>query len=402
MRQLFRQEAIDAQREKLLGAVSSARPVPLRVFTALAAAFALALVVFAFWGEYTRRERVEGFIATDVGAARVLAPVAAVVEELLVKEGAEVAEGAPIAKLKLSGPTVSQKELDQQRQNVEAEIASARQLARQEEEQLRGRMTALNAERDQSVAEIELQTTRVASADAEHKRVTKLVKDGFYSPAEETKKFNDLLDQQSRLQQLRRQRTVLERDVANARSELSAVQFKLNDRISQLERKLSELRATGLLAGMEIRAPTAGVVTNIAVVRGASVAADAPIATVLPHGSLHARLLVPTRASGFIRAGNHVVLRYDAFPFQRFGQYGGKVQDVSRTAWSPGERVGPIVVREPVYRVDVELERQTVRTGGQEMALRPDMLLSADILLEKRTVFEWVFEPVLELRGRLQ
>ncbi|HUL67063.1 MAG TPA: anibiotic ABC transporter, partial [Burkholderiaceae bacterium] len=83
MRQLFRQEAIDAQREKLLGAVSSARPVPLRVFTAIAALFAIALVAFAFWGEYTRRERVEGFLALD-GLARVLAPEAGVVQDLTV------------------------------------------------------------------------------------------------------------------------------------------------------------------------------------------------------------------------------------------------------------------------------------------------------------------------------
>ena len=74
MRQLFRQQAIDAQREKLLGDVSVARPVPLWIFTSLAAASAVALVIFAFWGEYTRRERVEGFLALDAGAARVLAP----------------------------------------------------------------------------------------------------------------------------------------------------------------------------------------------------------------------------------------------------------------------------------------------------------------------------------------
>jgi membrane fusion protein len=153
----------------------------------------------------------------------------------------------------------------------------------------------------------------------------------------------------------------------------------------------------------EIRAPMAGVVTNIAVASGDSVAADAPIATVLPRGSgLRAQLLVPTRAAGFIAPGNSVVLRYDAFPFQRFGQYRGEVDAVSRTVWSPGERVGPMLAREPVYRVDVKLDRQTVMAGGQEMPLRPGMTVSADILLEKRTVFEWVFEPVLELRGRLQ
>jgi membrane fusion protein len=77
------------------------------------------------------------------------------------------------------------------------------------------------------------------------------------------------------------------------------------------------------------------------------------------------------------------------------------VEAVSRTVWSPGEKVGPMTAREPVYRVDVKLESQTVRAGGQEMPLKPGMTLSADILLEKRTVFEWVFEPVLELRTRL-
>jgi len=59
-------------------------------------------------------------------------------------------------------------------------------------------------------------------------------------------------------------------------------------------------------------------------------------------------------------------------------------------------------VREPVYRIDVKLDRQTVAAGGQEVALRPGMLVNADILLEKRTVFEWIFEPVLELRARLR
>ncbi|MFO0208791.1 MAG: hypothetical protein ACK54L_22045 [Betaproteobacteria bacterium] len=72
-----------------------------------------------------------------------------------------------------------------------------------------------------------------------------------------------------------------------------------------------------------------------------------------------------------------------------------------RSVWSAGEKVGPVTVREPVYRVDVKLERQTVSAGGQEMQLMPGMLVGADILQEKRTVFEWVFEPVIELRARL-
>jgi membrane fusion protein len=406
MRQLFRQEAIDAQREKLLGAVSSARPVPLRVFTAIAASFAIALIVFAFWGEYTRRERVEGYLVSDAGAASVLAPLQGVVEELFVKEGAEVTRGAPIARLaSLRNAPISAKELAEQLRTLEGEMAGAKQIARQEEEQARARIASATAELLVSQGEIDLQTLRVTSAQHELDRAIKLFNEGFFSEAEVIKKRNELIEQQSKLQNIRRQRAGPERDVANARNDLAGVQVKLNQKILELQRKMSELRAAneqdGARRTTELLAPTDGVVTKIVVSRGESLAADAPIALVVPKGSLRAYLLVPTRASGFIRAGNSVVLRYEAFPFQRFGQYRGQVDDVSRNVWAPNEKMGPFVVREPVYRVDVKLEQQKVMAGGQELALRQGMILSADILLEKRTVFEWVFEPLLEWRARL-
>jgi len=409
MRQLFRQEAIDAQREKLLGAVSSARPVPLRVFTLIAALFAIALVAFAFWGEYTRRERVEGFLALD-GLARVLAPEAGVVQELMVKEGADVKSGTVIARfIPVSGRSVEATDanLEIQLQRLRAEIASAKQLTAQQEEALRQRVAGLKSEVEQANGEVELQAARVSSAREEVERGEKLVKEKFWSESMLLQKKNDLLEQQAKLQAMKRQRTALERDLQNAKNELSMSQIRLSQQLGPLERKISEIEGTRVVdksrREVDILAPFDGVVSNIAVAKGDTLAADASIATLLPRGSgLRAQLLVPTRASGFIGPGNDVVMRYDAFPFQRFGQYHGKVDMVSATIWTAGEKVGALVTREPVYRVDVKLDRQTVMAGGQEMPLRPGMILSADILLEKRTVFEWVFEPVLELRGRLQ
>jgi membrane fusion protein len=176
--------------------------------------------------------------------------------------------------------------------------------------------------------------------------------------------------------------------------------------VEQVARQISELQEG--MANVEarretvIRAPMAGVVTNIAVNRGQSLAADSPLATVLPKGSgLHVELLVPTRAIGFISKGQEVVLRYEAFPFERFGQYRGIVTDIGRNVWSSGDRIGPLNAKEPVYRVDVSLERQAVSAFGQDFALRPGMLVNADLLLEKRTILEWIFEPVLQLKGRL-
>jgi biotin carboxyl carrier protein len=93
MSQLFRQEAIDAQREKFLGEATIARPVPTWVFTLLAAGTAILLIAVALWGQYTRRERVEGYLALDSGAARVLVPDAGRTTDLLIHEGDEVKAG---------------------------------------------------------------------------------------------------------------------------------------------------------------------------------------------------------------------------------------------------------------------------------------------------------------------
>ena len=415
MRKLFRQEAIDAQREKLLGEVSIARPVPAWIYTLLALAFAAMIVGFMFWGEYTRRERVEGFLALDAGAAPILAPEAGTLVELMVREGDTVAAGSPIARLSLERGTASgvtsadliQRELSMRVANLEAEKESVRLLADQQKEQLRRRIDDLKKEMAQVDAEIQLQNTRVASAREDFQRTQQLVKEGFVSDTALTAKRNEQIDQQSKLESLRRSRTTIERDLRAAQADLPSVDLRARQQIDQLSREKGQLQQSLVQEEARretvIRAPIAGVVTNIAVSRGASLAADAPLATVLPAGSgLQAQLLVPTRAVGFVQPGNEVVLRYDAFPFQRFGQHRGVVDNVSRTVWSPGEKVGTMTIREPVYRIDVKLDRQTVSAGGQEMPLRPGMLVNADILLEKRTVFEWVFEPVLELRARLR
>lgn len=414
IRKLFRQEAIDAQRDRLLGAVLAVRPVPAWVFTLLAVTAAALLAVFVFTGEYTRRERVEGFLAPDVGAARLLAPEAGVLADVPVREGEPVVAGQVIARLALERPTASgatktelvQRELRERLSNLAAELAQTQQLAVQQAAQVRQRAADLRKELAQLETEIKLQSTRVASARDDMARSQELVKDKFISESALTAKRNELLDQESRLAALRRQKLAVERDLGAATAELPTIETRARQSAEQLARQKSELQQ-GLVTEEARRetvlvAPFAGTVTNIAVTRGASVAADAPIATVLPQGSgLQAQLLVPTRAIGFVQAGNAVVLRYEAFPFQRFGQYRGKVVAISRTVWSPGEKVGPMTVREPVYRIDVELESQAVTAGGQEFPLRPGMLVGADILLERRTVFEWVFEPVLELRARL-
>ncbi len=413
-RQLFRQEAIDAQREKYLGEATIARPVPFWVFTALAAGVALLLIAVALWGQYTRRERVEGYLALDTGAARVHLPDGGRVTDLFVKEGEEVRAGDAMAKIALDRITVSgassgvavTKEMEARRVILEKEQAQWRELGTQQVEQLRRRVKDLENELTQVDREMKLQETRMKSAREHAERYKSLAGEKFVSDAASKQKQDEVTDQEIKLQALRRQRAQVERDLGAARMEEPAIQLRSRAQVEQVARQISELQEGMAHAEARretvIRAPVTGVVTNIAVTRGQSTAADAPLATVLPKGSgLHVELLVPTRAIGFVTKGQEVVLRYEAFPYERFGQYRGVIADISRNVWSPGDRIGPLTAREPVYRVDVALDRQSVSALGQEFSLRPGMLVNADLLLEKRTLLEWIFEPVLQLKGRL-
>ena len=414
-RQLFRQEAIDAQREKFLGEATIARPVPGWVFTLLAAGTAVLLIAVAVWGQYTRRERVEGYLALDTGAARVLAPDAGRITELLVREGDEVKAGDALARVSLdrtigSGASSAESvaaEMENRRGNLEKERVQWRDLAEQQVEQSRRRVRDLGTELTQIDREMKLQEERIRSAREQLERYHGLAGEKkFVSEALVKQKQDEVTDQEIKLQALRRQRSQVERDLGAAKMEEPQIQLRSRAQLEQIERQLSELREgmSQVEARREtvIRAPMAGIVTNVAVNRGQSVAADAPLATVLPKGSgLHVELLVPTRAIGFVTKGQEVVLRYDAFPYERFGQYRGTISDIGRNVWTPGDRIGPLAAKEPVYRVDVKLDSQTVRALDQEFPLRPGMLVNADLLLERRTLLEWIFEPVLQLKGRL-
>lgn len=412
-KQLFRQEAIDAQREKFFGETTDAQPLPMWVFTLLAAGIAALVIGVGIWGQYTRRERVEGFLASDIGAARVLFSDAGRIAELMVKDGEHVTKGMPLARVSFERATGQSRstaaavagELGQRRESLEREQLQAKELGAQQVAQIRRRVADLQNEITQLDRESRLQEQRLASAREQAKRFEDLGREKFASEIMVRQKRDEVTDQELKLQSLKRTRATLERDLASAKLDEPTAELRARAQADQLSRQISEVQQTLVQEDAKresvILAPIDGVVANIAVNVGQSVAADASFATILPKGSvLRGELLVPTRAIGFISKGREVTMRYDAFPFERFGQHRGVIDEVSPTVWSAGEKVGPFTIKEPVYRVTVVLDKQTIAAGGQDVPLKSGMLVNADILLDRRSLLEWLFEPVMQLRGR--
>jgi membrane fusion protein len=135
---------------------------------------------------------------------------------------------------------------------------------------------------------------------------------------------------------------------------------------------------------------------------GQAVPSGATLAVMAPAGStLMADLYVPSRAAGFIRPGQRVNLMYQAFPYQKFGVGRGRVQSVSRTVLGPGETAIPgLEMKEPVFRVRVQLDSAVVSAYGQTLPLQPGMLLTADIVIDRRSLAEWLLDPIYAAKRR--
>jgi membrane fusion protein len=147
-------------------------------------------------------------------------------------------------------------------------------------------------------------------------------------------------------------------------------------------------------------------VSTLSARAGQTVTPALALATLVPAQSrLEAHLYAPSSAVGFLHEQQTVLLRYEAFPYQKFGLQHGRITSVALTPLSPIELAGQAWVataREPMYRIAVALERQAMPIGGgAARSLAPGMQLEADVPIERRRLVEWLFAPVVGWAQRL-
>ena len=125
---------------------------------------------------------------------------------------------------------------------------------------------------------------------------------------------------------------------------------------------------------------------------------------------LQAHLFAPSRTAGFVRPGQTVYLRYAAYPYQKFGLHSGRITAVSSTPFAPSELppnlsqqlIAQVGSHEALYRINVQLDEQAIKVYGDSMPLKAGLTLEADVLQERRKVWEWVLEPVLAARQHMK
>ncbi len=415
MPSLFRPQVVEGRRQEWLGRVQLIRPVSLAVLTTFVAATAVATVTYLMLGEYTRKARVSGYLVPDRGVIRLVPPQAATVVERHVTEGQVVRRGDVLfvlsmerATLRGDANTAVQASLAARERSLKQSTEQQQRLQQSQTAALQRQIADMREELAQIGAEASLQAQRLTLAQQAQARLESLRQDNFVSSAQVQTKAEEVLGLRAQLQSLERQRAVQQREIGRLEAELRELPLRMQAEQGELERDLAVVAQrsaeTEAQSRLVIRAPEDGVVTAVVAERGQPATPGVALASLVPADArLQAHLYAPSSAVGFVRADQPVQLRYQAYPYQKFGHQAGQVLQVSRTPLQAAELAGLSLPPsdEPLYRITVALDRQSVQAYGQAQPLAPGMQLDADVMLDRRRLIEWIFEPLLSVTGRV-
>jgi membrane fusion protein len=409
---LFRDEVVD-NRLNAIGVPLAIADSWMRAYVGLLVLAIIAVLVVVVTGNYARKSRVSGFLLPDKGLIKIVPDRPGQIVALHVAEGDHVRAKDPLAVVEvdvisLTGGTnaLVLTNLAERRKLIMTELARLDDIHRTDRERL---IATLASQKDQIAAvdsELVARRDRLRLMQSSFERNTILEGQKVYSTAQAQKAESDVVSARIEIATLNRVRAATDGQLAEFEAKLRGLSQTHDNETSQVQRLLAELDQQILQIENQqfrvLRAVNAGVVTRITGTIGAFADPSTPLLTVVPDGArLDAYLYVPSSAAGFLKIGEEVQLRYDAFPYQKFGVQKARVMTVSRAAVPSKELPIDVGTSEPLYLVTARPLKSTITAFGREEPLVAGMKLDADLVLETRKIWEWLFEPVLAARQSL-
>jgi membrane fusion protein len=423
---LFRREALRPSELAWQGRPALAVSVPAAFASFASAALAAAAAALVTFGSYARRVDMVGSVLPSAGLMVISSPFLGRIAALEVREGEDVEKGTLLYKLDLDTTT---KDGATQEQIINAQTAEREmltqgidrkmQMSEEKRRQLHQKIENLKVQIDQIGGQIMMHQGFFKTINKEYNLFLGLVERHQASLNELDSRQQAWMQSQSKLQELESSKLRLIGELYDAQYQLTSLAISTADEVDALKNRIldinEKLANSEAHRSVEIRASEPGVVTAIVGHPGQAVGTGAPMLKIVPeHASMQAELLAPSSAIGFIHQGDRVLLRYSAFPYQKFGEYWGTVVTVSDAALTPeeveslltggapakqGAPVGVSTSNEtgPFYRVIVKPDSQFVSVYGEERKLPANMKVQAYALLDRRPIYQWILEPLYDM-----
>jgi HlyD family type I secretion membrane fusion protein len=348
------------------------------------------------------------------GADPVKASRGGIVAQVLATEGQAVNKGDILITLRSDSAGERAAEL----QTIQTQLAGSGESAIN----ARQKFDSLRLANDQEVRKLEGRVEHLNTLIA-HKRsqlaltkqmadsFEKLYREGIASQAQLTGKQIEVSELASEVERLAIEQRDAKIDSEKLKLESSArrTEFQENERKLKETTQTSEIRAGALQAslantdGNQVRliAPCTGTILKLRIKdTGAVVNEGETLAELSCAGeTLQAELTVPESGIGKLKLDQGVKLKYDAFPYQRYGVKYGRLAWLSpaKAATAENERAQS----SSTFRARVELTEAEIAVKGQSKRLMPGMSGTAEIIVGKRTLISYIFEPIRQLRENM-
>lgn len=394
-------------------------------------AFGVAVLAWGWFGKLDVVVVAEGRLVPRTLLKLAQPADAGVVREILVAEGATVLEGQPLVRLDGALVESSSRELraelvrrELQRRRIDAELdgtpparragddaeayAAAlalhdanRRAQREAVAQEAAAVERLERELDAARATLVKLERVVPIVRSASERFAQLKAEGFVSELAALERERDAIERSQDLVAQGHTVAGLESALSQARTRLayatSAYRARLHVERAQADAEIARIgealaRELHRADAVEIRAPSAGTVKDVAVHgTGTVVAAGTPLVTLVPAGDeLMAEVLVRHEDAGFVQPGQAVRIKLASYSFQKYGTVDGQVVRIAPDATEPtAER--PAAAG---YRARIALAAQALPGEPAPFELVSGMLASAEILLGERRVVEYLMSPL--------
>lgn len=412
----LRQSVVQKSFGKSLGTIKVVAPPSFRLVTAFVLTILVSFLAFVTFGTLARKVDLNGYVIPDVGITRVTPTTNGIVVSVLIREGDVVEEGQRLFAVRSDRTTESSQLVQQsilsqvklRASSLRNDLDTQNRLFAQQEAGLLKRMETIDAELELLDKQISLQEQRLRMSKAALSRAEELAASNFVSAGAVDERRLSYVASEAELAAIYRSKSAMQRELASLMSERAELPLRKRSQLATLERSLAsinqELAEAESRGQVFVTAPTSGKIGALAVTLGQSVSANTLMAIVYPvEGNLEVHLYATSKSIGFIKPGHQVYLRYEPFPHQKFGHQEGTIKTISSTPVQLSDLPFQITAtaNEPVFRVIVSMPSNTVLAYGQPQQLRPGTIVDASVALENRRVVEWLFEPILTMKGRL-
>lgn len=412
---LFRKEAIDAKKNRLEGNIVLSQPIVHIALTYITIIVLIGLMCIIVFATYSKKQKATGYLVPTEGIVKIYPKQTARLERLDVKEGSIVQAGQTLASFSNLRFTTASEDADSElRKQIQNSIDAVSSKIEFESDILRGDSERLASQIKLSERNIQLISERLRTesaladiVEAKKSRFSELLAQGHVSDIQYREVVGEWLNAQSSLSEISRQNDMEAGNLTDLRLQADLLPSRSSSKIADLKTQLYDLKQR--IIEIESRrehsvlAPINGRITTIQGKIGQTVDSRIPLLTIVPlHSVYEAHLYVPTKAIGLIEKNQRVKLKYQAFPYQRYGLYSGNVSEIGESILSSSEIPFSLPLGdEPVYRITVALNEQNVIAFGKTFHLQPGMLVDADVVFDNRPIWQWLFAPLININDEV-